>query len=151
MYESSKDHPPEAGEFEKARLTFAPARSSGPWVWEAGVSMERLLDRILSLSTDHLIVGRMVRFHVRDELYENGRIDVPRPQPLGRLAGNYQKVETIFEVPSEASRSLRRHLWAEILVMSSPRVWLDDHFFIKCSKRCSPCRATSPGLCTLSG
>ncbi len=64
--------------------------------------MERLLDRILSLSTDHLIVGRMVRFHVRDELYENGRIDVPRPQPLGRLAGNYQKVETIFEVPSEA-------------------------------------------------
>ncbi len=30
MYESSKDHPPEAGEFEKAALTFVPARSSGP-------------------------------------------------------------------------------------------------------------------------
>jgi flavin reductase (DIM6/NTAB) family NADH-FMN oxidoreductase RutF len=64
--------------------------------------MECVLDRVLPLGTDHLVIGRMVRFHVRDELYgENGRIDVPGLDPLGRLAGNYTKVETIFELPSE--------------------------------------------------
>jgi flavin reductase (DIM6/NTAB) family NADH-FMN oxidoreductase RutF len=102
MYESSKSHPPEADEFEKSGLTPAPCEVVGaPRVSEAGVSMECVLDRVLELGTDHLVIGRMVRFHVRDDLYENGRINVEKLQPLGRLAGNYTKVETIFELPSE--------------------------------------------------
>jgi flavin reductase (DIM6/NTAB) family NADH-FMN oxidoreductase RutF len=102
MYESSGTHPPEADEFEKASLTPAPCEVvTAPRVEEAAVSMECVLDRVLELGTDHLIIGRVVRFHVRDELYENGRIDVAKLQPLGRLAGNYTKVETIFELPSE--------------------------------------------------
>src|SRR5215212_195298 len=85
MHESSKNHPPEADEFEKAGLTPAPCEVvNAPRVEEAGVSMECLLDRVLLLGTDHLIIGRMVRFHVRDELYgENGRIDVAGLDPLG--------------------------------------------------------------------
>jgi flavin reductase (DIM6/NTAB) family NADH-FMN oxidoreductase RutF len=64
--------------------------------------MECLLDRVLPLGTDHLVIGRVVRFHVRDGLYgENGRIDVAGLDPLGRLAGNYTKVETIFELPAD--------------------------------------------------
>ncbi len=104
MYESSKNHPPEADEFEKANLTPVPCEVvKAPRVEEAGVSMECVLDRILPLGTDHLILGRMVRFHVRDELYENGRIDVAGLDPLGRLAGDYTKVETIFGLPLEDS------------------------------------------------
>jgi flavin reductase (DIM6/NTAB) family NADH-FMN oxidoreductase RutF len=104
MYESSKNHPPEADEFEKAGLTPAPCEVvKAPRVEEAGVSMECVLDRILPLGTDHLVLGRMVRFHVRDELYENGRIDVAGLDPLGRLAGDYTKVETIFGLPLESS------------------------------------------------
>jgi hypothetical protein len=39
---------------------------------------------------------------VRDELYgKNGRIDVAGLDPLGRLAGDYTKVETIFELPKD--------------------------------------------------
>lgn len=102
MHESSRGHPPEADEFEKAGLTPAPCEVvAAPRVGEAGVSMECVLDRILPLGTDHLVIGRMVRFHVRDELYDNGRIDVSKLRPLGRLAGNYTKVETIFDLPSE--------------------------------------------------
>ena len=102
MYESSKTHPPEADELDRAGFTPAPCKVvTAPRVEEAAVSMECLLDRVLRLGTDHLVIGRMVRFHVRDELYENGRIDVAKLQPLGRLAGNYTKVETIFELPSE--------------------------------------------------
>jgi flavin reductase (DIM6/NTAB) family NADH-FMN oxidoreductase RutF len=103
MFESSKSHPPEADEFEKAGLTPASCEVVGaPRVEEAGVSMECLLDRVLPLGSDHLVIGRMVRFHVRDELYgENGRIDVAGLDPLGRLAGDYTKVETVFELPKE--------------------------------------------------
>ncbi len=103
MFESSKNHPPEADEFEKAGLTPAPCELVGaPRVEEAGVSMECLLDRVLPLGTDHLVIGRMVRFHVQDELYgDNGRIDVAGLDPLGRLAGDYTKVETIFELPAD--------------------------------------------------
>ena len=72
-----------------------------PRVEEAGVSMECILARTLTLGTDHLIIGKMVCFHVRDELYENGCIDVAKLQPLDRLAGSYTKVETIFELTSE--------------------------------------------------
>lgn len=103
MYESSKNHPPETDEFEAAGLTPATCEVvEAPRIGEAGVSMECVLDRVLPLGTDHLVIGRMVRFHVRDELYgENGRIDVGSLNPLGRLAGNYTKVETIFELPSD--------------------------------------------------
>jgi flavin reductase (DIM6/NTAB) family NADH-FMN oxidoreductase RutF len=102
MYESSKNHPPEADEFEKAGLTPASCKVvNAPRVEEAGVSMECILDRILALGSDHLVLGRMVRFHVRDELYDNGRINVARLNPLGRLAGNYTRVETIFELPTD--------------------------------------------------
>ena len=102
MYESSKSHPPEADEFEEAGLTPAPCEVvKVPRVGEAGVSMECLLDRVLPLGSDHLVIGRMVRFHVRDELYHDGRIDISALDPLGRLAGNYTKVETIFELPAK--------------------------------------------------
>lgn len=103
MYESSKSHPPEVDEFEAAGLTPAPCEVvEAPRVGEAGVNMECLLDRMLTLGTDHLVIGRMVRFHVRDELYQqNSRIDVANLKPLGRLAGNYTKVETVFELPAE--------------------------------------------------
>ena len=48
------------------------------------------------------VIGKMVRFHVKDELFgENECIDVTGLNPLGRLAGDYTKVETIFELPAD--------------------------------------------------
>ncbi len=63
--------------------------------------MECQLDQVLPLGSDHLVIGKMVRFHVRDELYKDGRIDVAGLDPLGRLTGNYTRIETIFELPTE--------------------------------------------------
>ncbi len=103
MHESSKNHLPEADEFERTGLTSAPCEVVGASrVEEAGVSMECILDRVLPLGTGHLVIGVMVRFHVKDELYgENVRIDVSCLDPLGCLVGNYTKVETIFELPAD--------------------------------------------------
>lgn len=104
MHESSKTHPPDADEFEAAGLTPASCEVvKAPRVEEARVSMECTLERVLPLGSDHLIIGRMVRFHVRDDLYQNGRIDIKKLQPLGRLAGNYTEIETIFDLPLDES------------------------------------------------
>jgi flavin reductase (DIM6/NTAB) family NADH-FMN oxidoreductase RutF len=67
--------------------------------------MECLLDRILPIGSDHPVIGRMVRFHVRDELYENARIDVASLDSLGRLAGDYTKLD--YLQPAHGSRALR--------------------------------------------
>jgi flavin reductase (DIM6/NTAB) family NADH-FMN oxidoreductase RutF len=100
MHESSKVHPPKVDEFEAAGLAPAQCEAvSAPRVEEALVSMECRLDRVLPIGEDHLVLARMVRFHVRDDLYEDGRIDIAALQPLGRLAGDYTKVETIFGLP----------------------------------------------------
>lgn len=100
MHESSRNHPPEADEFRKAGLTPAPSEVvAAPRVGESGVSMECVLDRVLAVGTDSLVLGRVVRFHVRDDLYSAGRVDVAKLDPLGRLAGNYTRVENIFDLP----------------------------------------------------
>jgi hypothetical protein len=36
--------------------------------------MECLLDRVLPLGSDYFVIGYMVRFHVRDELYRETRL-----------------------------------------------------------------------------
>jgi flavin reductase (DIM6/NTAB) family NADH-FMN oxidoreductase RutF len=46
-----------------------------------------------------LVLGEIVYFHVRDDLYHNGRIDQHALRPVGRLAGQlYTHVHDIFEM-----------------------------------------------------
>jgi flavin reductase (DIM6/NTAB) family NADH-FMN oxidoreductase RutF len=125
MFESSKNHLPEADEFEKADLTPAPCEVVGaPRVEEAGVSMESVLDRVLLLGFDHLVIGRVARFRIEDELYGAGRIDAVGLDPLGRLAGNYTKVETIFELPTE---DFQRSVGKATRPAKVPLVRADNH------------------------
>lgn len=56
MHGSAKKHLPEADEFKRAGLTPVLCEVVGAsWVGEAGVSVECLPDRVLSLGTDHLV------------------------------------------------------------------------------------------------
>lgn len=100
MHETSINHPPEVNEFEKAGLTPAPCEViSTPRVAEAKISMECTLEHLLKLGSDHLVIGRMQRYHVDDALISNGRIDTLKLDPLARLAGNFSKVESMFDLP----------------------------------------------------
>src|SRR5690606_6095598 len=92
----------EIDEFEYTGLTAAESiEISVPRVLEAPVNMECKLHDIIQLGDDHLVIGRLVKFHVKDELYQNGRINLEKLAPIGRLAGNYAPVETIFSLPTE--------------------------------------------------
>lgn len=100
MFESSQNHAPDADEFEASGLTPASCEAvKAPRVAEALVNMECALDRVIPLGDDHLVLGRVLRFHIRDDIYENGRIDLKALDPLGRLAGNYTELGGIFDLP----------------------------------------------------
>ncbi|NRD79070.1 flavin reductase family protein [Bacillus sp. BRMEA1] len=86
---------------------FTPAESvkiAVPGVKEAKIRMECKLEHGMELGgTDgpacDLIIGKVVQFHILDEIYENGRIDPRKLAAVSRLAGNdYAKIGEIFEI-----------------------------------------------------
>ncbi|WP_271854127.1 flavin reductase family protein [Planococcus maritimus] len=100
---------PEIDEFDYVGLT--PISSevvSVPRVKEAPVSMECELVQVISLGDDHLVIGKVLRFHVQDDLYDKGRIDTTKLAPIGRLAGTYSPVESMFTLPNEHLESYLR-------------------------------------------
>ncbi|MGI5142727.1 flavin reductase family protein [Streptomyces sp. CA-106110] len=87
-----------------------------PRIKEAPISFECVVDRIIPVGddgVDHVVWGRVVRFHVRDDLYlERGRIDTAALPAVGRLAGEYTLVDNVFTTPLDqellAARQGRR-------------------------------------------
>lgn len=94
MNETATEIPADMSEFEYAGFT--PVDSdliNPPRVQESPVNMECKLVQIVAVGNDgpggaSLVIGEIVRFHVADQLYENGRIDIGLLKPIGRLAGN---------------------------------------------------------------
>ena len=100
MHETSINYPPQVDEFERAGVTPAPCDVvKVPRVAEAKISLECTLEHLLKLGNDHLVIGRLHRYHVDDALYHDGRIDMAQLDPLGRMAGNFTKIETLFDLP----------------------------------------------------
>jgi flavin reductase (DIM6/NTAB) family NADH-FMN oxidoreductase RutF len=107
---SSGDYPPAVDEFALTGLTAAPAvRVRAPRVAQAPISLECRVAQIVPVGRGphSLVLGEIVYFHVRDDLYEpaTGRIDVARLRPVGRLAGNaYVHIHDIFQMkrPSDS-------------------------------------------------
>ena len=77
---------------------------SVPGVKEAKVRMECVLEHSLELGGSEavgcdFIIGRVVQFHIDDEIYENGKIDPRGLAAVSRLAGaDYAKIGEIFEL-----------------------------------------------------
>jgi flavin reductase (DIM6/NTAB) family NADH-FMN oxidoreductase RutF len=100
MHETSINHPPEVDEFERAGVTPLNCEVvEVPRVGEAKISMECSVEHMLKLGSDYLVIGRMLRYHVVDELLSEGRIDLKKLDPLGRMAGNFTRIETLFDLP----------------------------------------------------
>jgi flavin reductase (DIM6/NTAB) family NADH-FMN oxidoreductase RutF len=93
-------------EVELTNLTKAQSVKVGvPGIAESKIRMECIVEQIIPLggtpdkpSTD-LLIGRVVHYHISDELYQNGRIDADKLKPVGRLAGtNYVKLGETFSL-----------------------------------------------------
>lgn len=92
---------PDQSEIELANLSPVPSTViSVPGVKEAKVRMECILEQAIELggNTD-LIIGRIVRFHIEEAIYEQGKIDPITLAAVSRLAGNdYAKIGDIFTI-----------------------------------------------------
>jgi flavin reductase (DIM6/NTAB) family NADH-FMN oxidoreductase RutF len=101
MHKSSESLPTEVDEFAEAGLTPIDSSVVAPKrVKEAPIQMECKLDRIIEVGTDHLILGQMVRYHIKDEYYlENYKVNLEKLDPLGRLAGSYSEMKGLFNLP----------------------------------------------------
>lgn len=97
--------PPSESEVEFAGLTpIKSVKISVPGVKESKVRMECILEHSLELGGLEspgcdLLIGRVVQFHIENDIYENGRIDPRGLSAVSRLAGaNYAKIGEIFEI-----------------------------------------------------
>ncbi|HEX6922514.1 MAG TPA: flavin reductase family protein [Bacillales bacterium] len=101
MQKTSEEFGAAKDEFREAGLT--PEKSAivkPPRIKEAAIQMECKMEQIIPLGSDHLVIGRLLKYHIRDDLYyDNGKVDLEGLQPVGRLAGNYTVVEKLFRLP----------------------------------------------------
>jgi flavin reductase (DIM6/NTAB) family NADH-FMN oxidoreductase RutF len=95
---------PEVDEFELSGLTpiaselIKPAR-----VAESHVHMECRLRQVVEVSDQpgggSLVLGEVLRFHVRQDFIENFRIDPDKLQAIGRMAGStYTRTSDRFDL-----------------------------------------------------
>nr|WP_231619563.1 flavin reductase family protein [Fictibacillus sp. 5RED26] len=101
MQKTSENLPSEVDEVEAAGLTTLDSTIVKPKrVKEAPIHMECQLEQIIQLGSDHLVIGRMVRYHINDDYYlGNYKVDLEKLQPLGRFAGNYSESREFFSLP----------------------------------------------------
>ena len=91
-------------EFEWAGVTPLPSQKVRvPRVAESPISFECKLQQMVVVSEEvgggAAIFGEVVCIHVRDDLWENGRINLERYKPIGRLAGaGYTRVNDLFDM-----------------------------------------------------
>ncbi|MBI3659102.1 flavin reductase family protein [Candidatus Acetothermia bacterium] len=100
---TSGDYPSEVDEFEVAKLTSAPSQViRPPRVTEAAISLEcRLVQAIpLPRSDSTLVIGEVILFHVRDELFNGDRVDASRLRPIARLGRShyYTTLGRVFQM-----------------------------------------------------
>jgi flavin reductase (DIM6/NTAB) family NADH-FMN oxidoreductase RutF len=103
MNKSSVEYPPEVDEFKVVGLDrLASDLVRPPRVAGAPITMECELERIIPIGEvgDHVVFGKVVRFHIRDDLWlDNGRIDTVALQAVGRMASEYTLANTVFGCP----------------------------------------------------
>lgn len=105
MNRTAAEVPRQVSEFDLSGLTPAPSITiSPPRVLESPVSMECRLQRIIpvgagDIGSGAVVLGTILQFHIRADLYENGRIDTTGLKPVSRLAGAfYAPVREMFEL-----------------------------------------------------
>ena len=92
MNQTSAEVGPEVDEFELAGLTpLASEAVRVPRVAESKVQMECRLREVITISAGpgggSIVIGEVLRFHVREDLFDNYRIDPVKLNAVGRMGG----------------------------------------------------------------
>ncbi len=99
------DFEPEIDEFEIAGLTSVPSDLvKPPRVGESPIQMECRLLQTVEICDQPLgatlVIGRVLRFHIADELFDDFRIDPDKLRAVGRMGGpTYTRTLDRFSLP----------------------------------------------------
>ncbi len=101
MVQASGDWPPEVNEFQLTGLTAVPSDLvKAPRVGESPVSLECRLHREVALGDATFVVGEILRAHVADQVLTDGRVDIEKLKPVGRLGSDgYSIVREVVHLP----------------------------------------------------
>lgn len=101
----STDFDSDVDEFEMSGITpIASQKVVPPRVGESKVSFECILNQIVEIGdgtagSGFVVIGTIVLFHIDEEVYEDGRINLEQLQALGRIAGNgYARTTDTFDI-----------------------------------------------------
>ncbi|MBI3590966.1 MAG: flavin reductase family protein [Candidatus Melainabacteria bacterium] len=105
MNQCSAEYPPDVDEFKESGLT--PEKSKvvkPPLVKEAKVNMECKLIQLVEIGNKPgggtVVIGEVVYFHAREDVYQDGKIILSKLKPIGRLGGTeYCRVTDNFSLP----------------------------------------------------
>lgn len=99
---SAVEHAPDVSEVELLGLAVAPSVCvRPPRLAAAPISMECRLHRAIAFGDtgSEFLVGEVLMFHLREGLYENGKIDTGKLRPICRIGGpNYAKLGEIVQM-----------------------------------------------------
>ena len=100
MVRASGDWPQDVDEFEVAGFTrVASDRVRSPRVAESPVNLECRVFREIELGDSTLVVGELVWAHIDEALMVDGRVDVEKLRPVGRLGGDgYSLVRDVLHM-----------------------------------------------------
>jgi flavin reductase (DIM6/NTAB) family NADH-FMN oxidoreductase RutF len=104
MNQTSAEVGPEVDEFALSGLTpLASETVRPPRVRESAVQMECRLREVITISAEpgggSIVIGEVLRFHVREDLFDNYRIDPERLNAIGRMGGpTYCRTQDRFDM-----------------------------------------------------
>lgn len=103
--ETAASLPPNESEISRADLTLVDSEAiSVPGIKESKVRFECKLEHSVELGGmdipgADLIIGKIVRFHIDESIYEDGKINLENLGAVSRLAGdNYAKIGEVFSI-----------------------------------------------------
>jgi flavin reductase (DIM6/NTAB) family NADH-FMN oxidoreductase RutF len=100
---TSNPIPKDQSEWDLVALTpLASTVVRPPRISNCPVALECRLVESLELGASHhtLIIGEVLVFHIANELYEEGQVNVRKLNPIARLSGDlYSRQGEVFEVP----------------------------------------------------
>lgn len=104
MNQCSADFEPDESEWVACGLTaIASELVAPPRVAESPIQLECKLRQVVEVGdgpgAGAVVLGEVIRMHVRDDLYQNGRILTEKWSPIGRMAGaTYVRCHDTFEL-----------------------------------------------------
>lgn len=104
IHKTSASLPADQSEIDLTSLSIIPStKIDVPGIKEAQIRMECVVEHSIPLGGTgsdpacDLLIGRVVYFHISDELYSEGKIKPEKLLPVSRLAGNdYAKLGSFF-------------------------------------------------------